>query len=117
MFKREQQAEKSNIEMLKLKNGSEVAKPIVFTTMITLNELMETNPIAFFELVQKCRNPQHEMFGNTEDEVRKWGLMDYAPGKVHECTRDIVLSAVEGDDLGMQLTSPVAPQSTISNRM
>lgn len=61
MFFRNNNEKQDSIDMVKLKNGSEVPEPVVVTTMMNIELLMEKNPIAFYELVQKCRNPKHKM--------------------------------------------------------
>ena len=100
----------------KAKNGSKVAQPLVITTMMNLEALMESNPMAFYELVEKCKNSEHKMFGNTKDVVAELALID-SSGSVHSSTKDVVLSAVEGEGLSMSLSSPVAPKSTISSKI
>src|SRR3990167_5007413 len=88
----------NQIKMVKLKNGSEVAQSIVVATMMSLEALINSNRIAFYELVEKCRDSKHEMFGNTKEVVAKWALI-CSDGSVHSCIKDVVLSAVEGDGL------------------
>jgi len=123
------------METLKLKNGTEEALPLVRITMLSLSALIEKNPIAFYELVMKCRNQNHKFFGNTADELVKLSLvtesgrltsqevisigkrLDLKDGDsipeniqyhVHDSIRNIVLSAVEGEGLSMKLTNPIA---------
>jgi len=105
---------KNSVPMVKLKNGSEVPKPVVVTTMMSLEALMEKNPIAFYELVEKARNPKHPMFGNTQDVVAKWALIDLS-GVIHSAVRDVILSAVSGDELDMRLGNPVALENEAKN--
>jgi hypothetical protein len=94
-----------SLKMVKLKNDSEAPESAVVTTMRNLDFLMKKNPIAFYELVQKCRNPKHDMLENTNAEVEKLALMQ--SGSIHEITKNIILSSVEGEGLGMTLKSPV----------
>jgi hypothetical protein len=103
-----------SFSMVKLKNGSEVAEPLVTTTMMNLELLMEKNPIAFYELVEKCRNPKHEMFGNTAEVAEGLALMNNR--QCHSTTRDIVLSAVHGEDLEMTLGSPIEKRGIENKR-
>lgn len=105
----------SSIKMIKLKNGSEAPEPAVITTMISLESLMDKNPIAFYEFVQKCRDPNHEMWGNTKEAVAKLALINN--NSVHDITKNVVLSAVQGEDLEMALSSPVEKNSGLSNKM
>lgn len=89
-----------------LKNGSQEADVLVAGIMLSLKSLMKENPIALYELVMKCRNPNHQMFGNTKDVCEELALVER--NSVHDSIRNVVLSAVEGDGLSMKLGSPVA---------
>jgi hypothetical protein len=104
------------VSLVKLKNGSEIPKPIVITTMMSLEAIMNSNPIAFYELVEKARDSKHVMFGNTKEVVSKWALMD-SNGTIHSSVKDIVLSAVSGNELEMSLGNPIASaENNIKNR-
>lgn len=96
------------MEMLDLKNGSQEPKPLVIVTMMSLERLFNNNPIVFYELVMKARDHQHEFFGDAESALQDLSLLD-ATGAVHDSVRNIVLSAVTGEDLEMTLGSPFAP--------
>ncbi len=95
------------MDMLKLKNGSEECVPLVNTTVMSVRHLMESNPIAFVELVLLCRDRNHELFGNTAVDLQGLALVG-RDGFVHDSIRNIVLSAVEGEGLEMKLISPLA---------
>lgn len=95
------------MDVLKLKNGSEEAAPLVKVTMMSVEHLMESHPIALMELVSLCRDRDHELFGNTAVELRSFALVDL-DGSIHRSIRNIVLSAVEGEGLEMRLISPLA---------
>lgn len=96
------------ITMVKLKNGSEAPRAAVMFIMVMLEKLMKKDPIGFYNLVGKCRNP-HIIFDKYESVPEISGLM--TSGKVRDFARNIVLSAVEEDDTGtMHLTSPLAPE-------
>ncbi|MBD3330043.1 hypothetical protein GF354_00765 [Candidatus Peregrinibacteria bacterium] len=98
------------MEAARLKNGSEEFKPLVQMTMASLSKLAETNPIAFYELVMKCREQGHELFGNTGEVLQSLALIQDERGTVHDSIRNVVLSAVEGDGLDMTLRSPFAEE-------
>src|SRR3989338_5617614 len=91
----------SQIKLVKLKNGSEEAEPLVRVTMMSLQHLMGENPIAFYELVELCKNRNHKMFGNTNEILERLSMV--SNGFVHGSIRNIVLSAVKGEGLDMQL--------------
>lgn len=88
---------------VKLKNGSLVSKVCVVTTMMNLKLLLESNPIAFYELVMKCRDSDHVFFGNTEEVLKGLALKPD-----NSVVKNIVLSAVEGEEFDMRLNSPIA---------
>lgn len=92
---------------LKLKNGTEEAAPLVKVTMMSAEHLVESNPIAFVELVALCRDRDHELFGNTAVELQRLALVG-PDGSVHDSIRNVVLSAAEGEGLEMRFVSPLA---------
>ncbi len=94
-----------NQQTVILKNGSEAQESLVKTIMISLESLLNSNMIAFYELVQKCRDENHKMFGNTMTTIEKFNLA--ARGLVHQTVKDVVLSAVKGKELQMFLGDPI----------
>jgi hypothetical protein len=115
-----------------LRTGEEVPTPLVSVVMLSLKTLAEQNPIALYELVEISRDPQHKLFGNTGDVLRKFNLIE-ADGQPHDATRLIVLAAVEreeGDGLtatkdeetlelkvtGFRLVSPVRKEQEAKER-
>jgi hypothetical protein len=94
-----------------LRNGDEVPAVVVTTTMLSLQKLLAEQPIAFFELVEVCRDPLHKLFGNTGSTLYySYGLATSPAGDIHEMVRSIVLSAVTGDGFNLSLGSPL-PES------
>ena len=93
----------NKIAKVKLKNGSEVVEGVLNATMLSLDDLLKEDQLAYYELVQKCKNPHHKMFGNTEKIVGRFGLI--VAGSIHDTTRNIVISATQDD--GLSLESPV----------
>jgi hypothetical protein len=89
-----------------LRNGIEEPEVLVKVTMMSMHDLMETNPIAVYELVSLCRDRSHPLFGNT-GEVLKARALIIDSRTVHDSIRNIVVSAAEGDGLDMSLRSPV----------
>ncbi|NLH78692.1 MAG: hypothetical protein GX465_16820 [Acidobacteria bacterium] len=97
------------MNILKLKNGSEEAEPLVKVTMMSLNQLMQGLPGAIdaYELVEKCKDPAHEMFGDSEKHLIDAGLME-GPGRIHDSVKNVVLSAASGEGLELHFESPIA---------
>ena len=94
-------------KMILLKNGVTEFRPLVAATMMSLRGLLERDPIAFYELVMKVRDPSHKVFSGHQVQVLKdLSLMD-AEGGIHSTISNIVQSAVTGDGFNMVLTSPV----------
>ena len=100
------------LETVILKNGAEEAKPLVIVIMMSLEDLMKKNPIAFYELTMKARDQGHQFFGRAGQVLKEFNLVS-ADGSLHDSIRNVVLSAVEGDDLDMTLVNPVkAPDAS-----
>lgn len=95
----------SELKAVVLKNGAEEVEPLVAVVMMSLRTLLRENPIAFFELVQLCKDRNHKPFGTTGTILEQTSLIQN--GVLHDSVRNIVLSAVEGEGLEMRLTSPV----------
>jgi len=103
----------SEIETVKLKNGTEEAKPLVVATMLSIKTLMKKQPIAFYDLVLKCRDNSYKPFGINGQVLQDLALLQ-PDGSVHGSIKNIVLSgAVDmpgGVDIGWG--NPVAPDQT-----
>lgn len=98
----------------KLKNGTEEVSALVAITMLTIrgiwNNLSQGGPIAFYELVQICKDNDHEPFGDMGELLCKSGLVTrFAAGtfEVSTSIKNIVLSAAEGEGFDIQLVDPV----------
>jgi hypothetical protein len=97
---------------VQLRNGKTVPETTAKTTLIELRRVAQ-DPLALFELVEVCRNPDHVILGNYGASLQALGLLTYVDeggrGVVHDDTRDVILAATEGDDLDLHLVSPFAP--------
>ena len=94
--------------MVRLKNGSEELSTLVAVMMVSLKNLIKTDPISFFELVSKARDRNHEVFSRHQTGVLVgMGLME-PDGSLHSSISNVVLSAVSGEGLDMTLGDPVA---------
>lgn len=95
-----------------LKNGADVPQPLVMTTSLCLSELLSNHPIAFYELTMSARDPQHQLFGNTAEVLQQFkminGVSPEGTAQHFDAVRDVVLSAVVGEGMGMRLENPVA---------
>lgn len=90
---------------VELKNGSKAPLPIVDASMMSFSALMKKNPIALYELVQKCKDNQHKLWVGTEPVLKDLGLLD-GNGGTHRSVCDVLLSAVTCDGLDMAIGSP-----------
>lgn len=88
-----------------LKNGASEARNLVEVAMFVLQALLTEDPVAFYELVMLCRDPKHELWGNTRDKLTERNLVE-SSGQPHSSMRNIVLSAVTGDDFDLTLGNP-----------
>jgi len=98
------------METVELKNGSTEMRMLVAGTYMTLKAMFDDiqGVTAFYELVQTCINPEHEIFSD----VQKQYLIDKAlmksDGQVHGSIKNIVLSATVGEGVDLSLVSPIA---------
>lgn len=93
------------METVTLKNGAEEPQILVAGTMLSLRTLHKDHPVALYELMMLCRQPDHELFGNARNILESFGLIE-PNGQPHDSTRNIVLSAMEGDGFEARLTNP-----------
>lgn len=105
----------TEITAVRLKNGSEEAASLVGIIMKHLNQLVVSDPISLVELVSKCRDRHHSFWADSGDKLDKLRLVQRILGdggspeyRVHDCIRNVVLSAVTGDGLNISLGSPAA---------
>ena len=94
------------MKMMKLKNGSEEAQVVVTTSMLSLRALFNDNPIAFYELTQKAKNPKHKCFGNTQQILTGLSLLD-DNGNIHDSVKNVLLSAIDGEGTSMTFGNPI----------
>ena len=93
-----------------LKNGAVVAETAVKPIMMNLELCQLEDPIAFRELVSVCLDPAHVPLGNTGGKLKALSLLE-GDGRVRRVVRDVVISAVSGEDTDMTLGSPYAETS------
>jgi hypothetical protein len=95
------------MKSITLKNGAIEADILVASTMLSLEGLLEEDLLAFYELVEICRNSSHRIFSEGQQETLiKRGLLN-GDGRVHSSIKNIVLSSVTGEGLGLSLGRPV----------
>ena len=107
--------EQSNkLEMVTLRNGASESKVLVNMVISSLKGLLDNGQnIRLYELVMLCRDPNHNIFGNSGEKLAELSLIKITPGqppKVHDSIRSIVLSAVCGEDAEMTIRSPLMPK-------
>jgi len=97
-------------DLIKLKDGNTIQKSMASVLQISLQNLMQKDPIAFYEFVELCRDAKHELFGNTAETLKKYLLIE-TTNKGNYSVRDemktFVANAVEGEGLDMKLVDPV----------
>lgn len=93
-----------------LTGGVIMSHALVACVMLTLQDLFDEQPIAFYELVARCRRPEHPLREGTVAVLEHRGLLDQ--GTVPDVVREIVAAAVDGDTLALRLTWPVCCRSS-----
>jgi hypothetical protein len=93
--------------MVTLKTGASVPESVVIVTIITMEKLMKTEPMVFYDLVEMCRDPKCKPF-NEENKQRLLDLKLLGSQGVPTLTRDIVLASVSGNGSKMKMSNPIA---------
>ena len=94
------------METVQLKNGSTEAKVMVIATLTSITSLMKDHPMAFYDLVMKCRDSNYKFFGNNLEILVSLSLAKIDES-IHNSIKNIVLSAVEGEGLELNIVSPL----------
>jgi hypothetical protein len=83
---------------MKLRNGTEENNGLVVVTTLIIKSMLEKEyeyPMAFWELVRKCKDPNYEIFGGVNKlAIINLGLMD-SGGYIPQSIKNIVLSSIE----------------------
>jgi len=97
------------IKTVRLKNDSEEAIAVVNTTMLSLNMLAErgfAGITQLYDLVMICRNPSYKIGEKNLKSLQELKLLE-SDGQPHDTVKNVVLSAVSGEALGMKISSPL----------
>ena len=95
----------TQLENVSLKDGSQVVNVVVTGTMMHLQTLQHEYPVVFYELVMKARDPEYQLFGNSQQTLADRGLIE-SNGSMHTDIRTIIRNAVVGEGFAMALRSP-----------
>jgi len=74
------------VKVLRLKNGSEEAEPLVATTMMILRDLIVSEPLHFYELTMVARDRTHRPFGRIGEDLVSKNLLTNRGGGGTTCT-------------------------------
>lgn len=92
-----------------LRNGADEPDHLTAAIYMSLQRLLNTEPIAFVEIVCLARDPGYQIWGGVDGPIAKilkaLALLSQ-DGKMHASTRNIVAASVEGEGLDMHLVSP-----------
>lgn len=92
-------------EMVLLKNGERVPKPVVITTWMTLDLLLKEDISSLLCLIDKAKDPDYELPSRVEKKLTELAMLE--DGSIHDMVRSVILSSVEGEDLEIRLVNPV----------
>lgn len=99
----------SEINMVRLKTGEKVEKGALLLVYAFIKNLSEKKVIAFYELVEKVRNPEYELSGNIREVLKERKLLAQE-GNVPDVVAKIVTASVEGEGIHMRLVYPAKPK-------
>lgn len=81
-------------------NGIE--EPLETAIKMSVELIFERHPIAFYELVQVCRDPDHKLFGNTGEILEAYSLLQEGTSRPHTAVKEVVLANTKGEGLNME---------------
>ena len=93
---------------VKLKTGVTIPEPTAVAVFGNLKKLFSEDFLAFFELVELCRNDKHEFWDDNVKNTLASLAFIKSNGQIHSDTKAVVLAATEGDGMNLTLVSPVA---------
>ena len=100
-------------DIVTLRNGYTTSRVSMAVTFLHVELLLKQNSMAFYDLVTACRNPEHQLWPESEEILMLSTLVESVDAagraRIHEHTRSVVLSMVEGEELEMHLVNPIAP--------
>ena len=89
------------MEKVRLKNGSEEFLPAVRNLHVIIMALINAGEKdVVYDLVMKCRDPEFEIYPSRMESLEKLSLIG-EDGRIHETTRNVVLSMAQGIGSGM----------------
>lgn len=88
-----------------LKNGTRELEPAVKVIMFAIRELLKRQPLVFYDLAMRCRDRNYKMWDASESDLKNLSLLQF-DGQPPGTTRNIILSAVEGDGADMHIVNP-----------
>jgi hypothetical protein len=100
--------------LIRLRNGAEAPASAVRTTWLAVQRLAGdgdmSSIMALYEARELARDPRHALWPGTGETLRKWGLLTH-DGKMHDITRDVILSSVTGAEMDLSVQWPAdAPE-------
>lgn len=81
-------------------NGIE--EPLEKVIKMSVGLIFEKYPIAFYELVEVCREPNHKLFGNTGEILEQYNLLQDGTQRPHTAVKEVVLANTKGEGLGLE---------------
>ena len=98
------------MDTVNLKNGTSELRILVVSTYGILKKMLDDmeGAIAFYELVEVCKNPSHQVFSSKQKEYLISRALMQSDGRIHQSVRNIVLSSVQGEGLELSLVNPIA---------
>ena len=99
------------METVTLTTGGEMPKPLVLTTWVTLQHLMQTAPVVLFDAVEMARTGQPQFNAAKLEAI---GVTQ--GGRMHDATRDIILADAEGEGMGCDSRTP-SPDKPLTSFM
>lgn len=96
--------------MVSLINGTYEYEPIVEGIIYSLSSLKEADPVAFHDLVMKCRDNDYQLSAETPFIIQNWVMLNINDG-IDPSLRNVITVAVTGDGMEMQINNPIKEEA------
>lgn len=93
---------------VELTTGKREHAGLVSMVHMALSDAFARDPLMAYDVVMRAREPNYKFFGSAEERAKRLAILD-DNGVMHGSVRNIILAAVTGDGLDMQLHSPIKP--------
>jgi hypothetical protein len=97
---------RNNLSIIELKDGTEELSMVIISTINELKAINKYSPLAFYEFIILCRNPEYKITHQPYLYLLKEMHLISHNGKIHNSIRNIANNAISGKGESMKIGMP-----------